>query len=163
MSREPRYWLLKSEPSCFSFSDLQNRPAMTEQWDGVRNYQARNYLRDELKAGDLAFFYHSNIPKPEIAGVVRIASDGYPDWTAMDPDSRHFDPKSGRENPIWYMVDVRYLRPLTRPVSLDEMRGNPALAGMALLNRSRLSVQPVTAEQWAEILCMSGMTPDDIK
>lgn len=156
MERQRRYWLFKSEPGCFSFADLQNRPDMTEPWDGVRNYQARNLLRDEIKPGDLGFFYHSNIPAPAIVGVVEVVRGGYPDWTARDPDGEHFDPKSSAENPIWYMVDVRCVRALERPVTLDEIKKHPALAGMELVKRSRLSVQPVTNEEWEHILRLGG-------
>ena len=156
--RERRYWLFKSEPGCFSFSDLKSRPAMTESWDGVRNYQARNLLRDEIKPGDRGFFYHSNIPEPAIVGVVEVVREGYPDWTARDPEGEHFDPKCSADNPIWYMVDVRYLSPLERPVTLNEIKKQPVLAGMELVKRSRLSVQPVRPEEWETLLALSRTT-----
>jgi predicted RNA-binding protein with PUA-like domain len=158
VERERRYWLFKSEPGCFSFDDLKNCPDMTGQWDGVRNYQARNLLRDEIKPGDLGFFYHSNIPEPAIVGIVEVVREGYPDWTARDPEGEHFDPKSSAENPIWYMVDVTYVRPLVRPVSLDEIRKHPALSGMELVKRSRLSVQPVRSEEWEYLLHLADTT-----
>jgi predicted RNA-binding protein with PUA-like domain len=151
------YWLFKSEPSSFSLGDLKSRPDATEQWDGVRNYQARNFLRDEVKVGDLVFFYHSNIAEPAIVGIAEVVKGGYPDWTALDPQSSHFDPSSTPEKPIWYMVDVRFVRELPRPVTLAELKGIPPLSEMALLNRSRLSVQPVRKEEWSEILRLGGI------
>jgi predicted RNA-binding protein with PUA-like domain len=150
------YWLFKTEPGCFSFDDLKNRPGMTEHWDGVRNFQARNYLRDAVKCGDLVLFYHSNIPQPAVVGLAEVVREGYPDFTALDPAGEHFDPKATPDNPIWYMVDVRYLRELPRPVTLEAIHANPLLAAMPLVNRSRLSIQPVTAEQWQIILAMGG-------
>src|SRR5690242_20664684 len=140
---ERRYWLMKSEPSCFSFDDLKARPDSTEHWDGVRNFQARGYLKDEMRSGDRAFFYHSNIADPAIVGIVEIVKAGYPDWTAFDPQGEHFDPRGTREKPLWYMVDVRYIAPLPRPVTLRELKGVPELSEMVLLKRGRLSVQPV--------------------
>lgn len=156
MDRDRRYWLFKSEPGCFSFDDLKSRPGMTEPWDGVRNYQARNLLRDEIKPGDYGFFYHSNIPEPAVVGIVEVVREGYPDWTARDPEGEHFDPKSSADNPIWYMVDVRYVRPLARPVTLNDIKKHPPLAGMELVKRSRLSVQPVTSGEWECILRLGG-------
>lgn len=154
---EPRRWLFKSEPSAFSLQDLASRPDATEHWDGVRNFQARNFLRDEIKAGDLVLFYHSNIPEPAVVGIATVVKEGYPDWTAFDPQSKYFDPRSTPEKPLWYMVDVRFVRELPRPVTLAELRGIPALSKMALLNRSRLSVQPVTPEEWREIMRLAGV------
>ena len=151
------YWLFKSEPGCFSIDDLKSRPGMTEHWDGVRNYQARNFLRDEVKTGDRVLFYHSNIPEPAVVGIAEVVREGYPDFTSLDPASEHFDPKSSVENPIWYMVDVRYVEAFKRPVTLERIKGNPLLAGMALVKRSRLSIQPVTPEQWRVILTMGGV------
>jgi len=150
------YWLFKSEPSAFSLADLQSRPEATEHWDGVRNYQARNYLRDQVKRGDLVLFYHSNIAEPAIVGIAEVVREGYPDWTAFDPESDHFDPRSTEEKPVWYMVDVRFVRELPRPVTLAELKEVPALAELPLLKRSRLSIQPVRAQEWAEILRLSG-------
>src|SRR5512138_3722143 len=134
------YWLFKSEPGCFSFDDLKGRPGMTEHWDGVRNFQARNYLRDSVKPGDLVLFYHSNIPQPAVVGIAEVVREGYPDFTALDPNGEHFDPKASPENPIWYMVDVRYQQPLPREVTLEAIKGNPLLVRMPLVNRSRLSI-----------------------
>ena len=151
------YWLFKSEPGCFSIDDLRNRPGMTEQWDGVRNYQARNYLRDAVKPGDRVLFYHSNIPEPAVVGIAEVVRGGHPDYTACDPGSEHFDPKSSAAAPIWYMVDVRYVAAMPRPVTLEQIKGNPLLAAMPLVKRSRLSIQPVIPEEWRTILAMGGM------
>ena len=151
------YWLFKSEPSCFSLQDLRNCPDGTEHWDGVRNFQARNYLRDEVKVGDGVLFYHSNIPEPAIVGIAKVVRAGYPDWTARDPDGEHFDPRSSSVNPLWYMVDIRFDRPFPRAVTLAELKGIPSLSGMVLLSRSRLSIQPVRPEEWRRILCLGGI------
>lgn len=153
----PRYWLFKSEPSSFSLTDLKNRPDATEHWDGVRNFQARNFLRDEIKVGDQVFFYHSNIPEPAIVGIAEVVREGYPDFVAWDPQSNYFDPRSTPEKPVWYMVDVRFVRELPRPVTLNELKEIPELAQLPLLNRSRLSIQPVTAEAWEVILRLGGV------
>ncbi len=157
VTRNRRFWLFKTEPSCFSFDDLKTRPDGTEHWDGVRNFQARNLLRDEIKPGDGVLFYHSNISEPAVVGIAEVVSEGYPDGTALDPASDHFDPRTSRDNPIWYMVDVRYGRPFNRPVTLAEMKMHPELAGMVLLKRSRLSVQPVTPHEWEYILRLGGV------
>lgn len=151
------YWLFKSEPGCFSIDDLKRRPDMTEQWDGVRNYQARNFLRDGVAIGDGVLFYHSNIPEPGVVGIAEVVRGGYPDSTALDPASEHFDPKSSPQNPIWYMVDVRYVAHLPRPVTLENIKGHPLLAAMPLVNRSRLSIQPVTPQEWRIIRAMGGI------
>lgn len=151
------YWLFKSEPTCFSLQDLKLRPDSTEHWDGVRNFQARNYLRDQVKVGDLVLFYHSNIPEPAIVGIAEVVKAGYPDWTAFDPQSDHFDPRGNPQQPVWYMVDVRYVRELPRPVTLAELREIPELASMPLLNRSRLSIQPVSPEAWKRIMELAGV------
>jgi predicted RNA-binding protein with PUA-like domain len=148
------YWLFKTEPSAFSLDDLKNRPDMTEHWDGVRNYQARNFLRDKVKTGDLVLIYHSNIPEPAVVGIAEVVRAGYPDFTALDPTSDHFDPKSTAANPIWYMVDVRYVETLKDPVTLERIKRNPLLAHMLLVNRSRLSIQPLSREEWRIILSM---------
>jgi predicted RNA-binding protein with PUA-like domain len=151
------YWLFKTEPGCFSFDDLRSRPEMTEHWDGVRNYQARNFLRDQVRQGDLVLFYHSNIPEPAIVGMATVVREGYPDFTALDPDSEHFDPKSSIDAPIWYMVDVRYVEAMKKPVTLERIKANPLLSDMPLVKRSRLSIQPVTTEEWDMIRAMGGM------
>jgi predicted RNA-binding protein with PUA-like domain len=153
------YWLFKTEPGCFSFDDLKNRPGMTEHWDGVRNFQARNFLRDAIRVGDRVLFYHSNITVPAVVGIAEVVRQGYPDFTALDPDGEHFDPKSSSDRPIWYMVDVRYVEPLPRPVTLEQIKANPLLGDMPLVRRSRLSIQPVTEEEWRVILTMGGMAP----
>ncbi|MDA8412195.1 MAG: EVE domain-containing protein [Desulfobacteraceae bacterium] len=151
------YWLFKTEPGCFSFDDLKGRPDMTEHWDGVRNYQARNFLRDSIKTGDRVLFYHSSIPEPAVVGLAEVVRDGYPDFTALDPNGEHFDPKATPANPIWYMVDVRYLQPLPKQVTLEAIKGNPLLENMPLVKRSRLSIQPVTRDEWQAILAMGGV------
>jgi len=153
----PRYWLMKSEPSCFSLDDLAHCPGGISHWDGVRNYQARNLLRDEVQAGDGVLFYHSNIPEPAIVGIARVLRGGYPDHTALDPRADHFDPRSTEQKPIWYMVDVQYLVTLPQPLTRELLRRHPVLAGMEVLKKgSRLSVQPVTEEQWRSILQLAA-------
>ena len=150
-----KYWLMKSEPSTFSIDDLQRRPGKTEHWDGVRNYQARNFMRDAMRPNDLAFFYHSSCDIPGIAGIIEIARGAYPDFTAWDPKSDYRDSNSTPDKPIWYMVDVRFKRELARVIPLAELKGNRALKDMLLLRRgTRLSIQPVTAREWNAILAM---------
>ena len=145
------YWLMKSEPDCFSIDDLQK--AGVEPWDGVRNYQARNMLRDDIKAGDGVLFYHSNCKEPAIVGIAEVVREGYPDPTAFDPRAKHFDPKSDPDRPRWYMVDVQYVRHLEHPLSRDDLRAHPVLSAMGVLKKgNRLSVMPVTAEQWHAIV-----------
>lgn len=144
---------MKSEPSEFSIDDLKNRPKKTEPWDGVRNYQARNMMRDEMKKGDLVFFYHSNCEEPGIVGIMTVAKEGYPDHTAFDPDDKHFDPKSDPENPRWFYVDVKYKRKLKRTITLSELREQKPLQKMKLLQKgNRLSIMPVSKEEWDYIL-----------
>ena len=156
---ERRYWLLKTEPDVFSFDDLRRAPGATTYWDGVRNFQARNYLRDELRLGDGVLIYHSGIDEPAIAGIAEVVREGYPDHTAFDPDDAHFDPKSDRSSPTWMMVDVRAVAPVNEPISLGTLRATPSLADMILLQRgSRLSVQPVSASEWETITRMAGIT-----
>ena len=152
-----RYWLFKSEPSCFSFQDLQVRPDATEHWDGVRNFQARNFLRDEIAVGDRVLFYHSSIPEPAIVGLCSVVRAGYPDHTALDPAADHFDPKASPDKPIWYMVDVRADQPLPQPIPLATIRQHPLLQEMPLVNRSRLSIQPLTADQFRILLKLGGL------
>jgi len=150
-----KYWLMKSEPSTFSIDDLRRRPGKTEHWDGVRNYQARNFMRDAMRPNDLAFFYHSSCDIPGIAGIMEIARAAYPDFTAWDPKSRYRDSNSTPDKPIWYMVDVRFKRKLARVIPLAELKANRALKDMLLLRRgTRLSIQPVTAREWNAILAM---------
>jgi len=152
------YWLMKSEPDCFSLDDLQDCPDGTDHWDGVRNYQARNFLRDEIQVGDGVLFYHSNCKEPAIVGLAKIVRSGYPDHTALNPQEKHFDPKATHDKPIWSMVDVQYVAHLPHPLSRDDLRRHPLLSGMDVLRKgNRLSVQPVTREQWLEVLAMNGM------
>lgn len=144
-----KYWLFKSEPSCFSLDDLKAMPDKTEHWDGVRNYQARNMLRDDIKKGDELFFYHSNAKPMGIAGICTVVKSGYPDFTAMEPDSQHPDPKHTKDKPLWYMVDVKFKKEFKEIVTLKEMKETIGLENMVLTQRgSRLSVQPVTFEEW---------------
>lgn len=152
-SRTRRHWLVKSEPDVFSFDDLLASPERTTCWDGVRNYQARNSMRDDMKVGDLVFFYHSNADPTAIVGICEVAREAYPDDTALDPTHPHFDAKSSAAAPTWVMVDIRALEPLPRALSLDELREVKGLQKMVLLQKgSRLSVQPVTAAEWRSVL-----------
>ncbi len=147
------YWLMKSAPEVFGIQDLYQRPQQTEPWDGVRNYQARNMMRDAMKLGDQVFFYHSNCDEPGIVGIMEIAKEGYPDHTAFDPDDHHFDPKSDPANPRWIMVDVKFVRQFSRTIGLKELKARPELISMAVVRPgNRLSVMPVSAEEWAFIL-----------
>ena len=146
-----RYWLMKSEPSDYSIDDLARDK--TASWWGVRNYQARNFMRDGMRVGDRAFFYHSSCAVPGIYGIIEIARAAYPDHTAWDPENHHYDPKSTPERPLWFMVDVRFRRELEKPVTLTAIKMQPALKQMRLVQRgSRLSVMPVTAKEWNTIL-----------
>ena len=150
-----KYWLLKSEPDVFGIDDLAAAPNRTEHWDGVRNYQARNFMRDEMREGDRAFFYHSSCAEPGIVGIVEIVREAYPDETALDPNSRYYDPKSAEDSPRWFMVDVQFLRKFRRTISLKELKAHPGLKAMQLLQRgNRLSVMKVTASQWDKICAM---------
>lgn len=152
-----RYWLMKSEPSTFSIDDLQACPRSIDHWDGVRNYQARNMMRDEMRPGDLAFFYHSNCKPPGIVGVMEIVKAGYPDHTALDPDSNYFDPKATDDNPRWYMVDVKFKKKFADIISLDELKTLPNLQAFPLLRKgNRLSVMPVDAKAWHTIMKVAG-------
>ena len=147
---------MKSEPDVFSFDDLKSRPQQSEPWDGVRNYQARNFMRDEMKVGDLILFYHSNTNPAGVAGVAEVASEPYPDPTAFDKKSKYYDPKSAPENPRWILVDVKYHADLKRLVSLQEMKEAPALKEMVVLQRgNRLSITPVTRKEF-NIICELG-------
>lgn len=149
------YWLFKSEPEEFSLDDLYASPKRTAMWDGVRNYQARNMMRDQMRVGDEGFFYHSNCKVPGIVGIVEVVKGGYPDPTAFDPEDKHYDPKSDPEDPRWYCVDVKYRRRLGRVIPLTELKANPALREMALVRRgNRLSVMPVDDDAWRAILEM---------
>ena len=152
-----KYWLLKSEPDVFSLEDLKNCPNQTEPWDGIRNYQARNLMRDEMKVGDQAFFYHSRQAEPAIVGTVRVVREAYPDHTSWDPSSKYFDEKSSAGNPRWLMVDVQFESEFSRPVTLKELRSVPELKEMFLLRKGmRLSVQPVTEAEFQLILAIAN-------
>lgn len=155
-----RYWLVKSEPETFSWDDLWKLPRRTTHWDGVRNYQARNLLRDEMKKGDQLFFYHSSADPTAIVGICEVVREGYPDPTQFDRASDHYDPKSDPDQPRWFMIDLRALEPLPRPVTLAELRGARGLERMALLQKgNRLSVQPVSATEWKTVLELSRRRP----
>lgn len=154
-ARKPRYWLMKSEPDVYSIDDLARDKSTP--WTGVRNYQARNFMRDEMQVGDLVLFYHSNAEPSGAAGVGRVVREAYPDPTARDPRSEYFDPKATDQNPIWMMVDVGYVRTFKTVVSLDRMRTEPDLAGMLVLKRGmRLSVQPVTEAEFERVCVFGG-------
>ncbi len=151
--REHHYWLMKSEPDAFSIDDLKRKKR--EAWDGVRNYQARNYMRDGMRVGDKVFFYHSNCAEPGIVGIAEVATDAYPDPSQFDPKSKYFDAGSSRDNPRWMLVDVKFVKKLKRTITLKELQADPALDGMVLLRKgSRLSVQPVEAAHWRHILAL---------
>lgn len=149
------YWLMKSEPSAFSIDDLAKCRGETNCWDGVRNYQARNYLRDAMQQGDLAFFYHSSCKTPGIVGIIEIVSAAYPDYTAFDPNSKYFDSKSNSNEPRWFMRDVKLNKKFNTIITLDAIRTNPNLSEMVILRKgNRLSITPVTPDQWQAILSM---------
>ncbi|MFV0348100.1 MAG: EVE domain-containing protein [Halodesulfovibrio sp.] len=148
----PKYWLMKTEPGCFSIDDLKALPDSTSPWDGVRNYQARNFMRDEMRKGDKVLFYHS-VTDPSVAGVAEVVRESYPDHTSWDPENNHFDPKSTPESPRWFMVDVRFVTKFEHPVPLRVLKNTPGLEDMELLRKgSRLSVMPVTEQEFA-IVC----------
>lgn len=150
-----RYWLMKSEPSSFSIDDLMKAPSQTTSWDGVRNYQARNFMR-EMEVGDQILFYHSNTDPPAIVGTGEVITTAYADPTQFDKKDHHYDPASKPAQPRWDMVDIKYLRKFAQPLSLDRLRKEVALKGMVLLRKgSRLSVQPVTPLEWKHILSMA--------
>ena len=152
------YWLFKSEPSSFSWEDLRKSPKRTTHWDGVRNYQARNFLRDRIRKGDGILFYHSVAKPTAIVGIARVVREGYPDHTARDVSSKYFDPKASSENPRWYMVDIQAVVALEPPLTLEEMKGDPDLEGMELLKKgSRLSIQPVDEKHWNRILALRSL------
>jgi predicted RNA-binding protein with PUA-like domain len=151
-----KYWLVKSEPDVFSIDDLQKSPQQTTYWDGVRNYQARNTLRDEMKKGDLVLFYHSNADPLAIVGVCEVVREGYPDFTAFDSDNNHFDPKSKPDSPTWFMVDLKYQTKFKKPVKLEVIKQNPKLKNMKLIQRgNRLSVMSVSKDEFDEIINLS--------
>ena len=150
------YWLFKSEPNCFSIDDLRHRPNQTTHWDGVRNYQVRNLLRDTIKKGDQAFFYHSSCNQPGIVGTIAVVSGGYPDFTAWDRHAEHYDPKSSAENPRWFMVDVKLMQKFSHIVTLQELKHHPDLQSMRVTQKgNRLSITPVTSKEWQLIVSIS--------
>lgn len=153
-----RYWLMKSEPDVYGFDDLLAEPEQTDHWDGIRNYQARNFMRDDFQEGDLALFYHSRTKPPHVAGVMRVVKAAYPDHTSWDPEAKYFDPKSSADNPRWFMVDVQALDRLPEIVPLADMKANPALEGMLVTRKGqRLSIQPVEEAHFREVLRMGGL------
>jgi predicted RNA-binding protein with PUA-like domain len=155
-ARPRRFWLMKSEPDVFGFDDLLAAPGRTTSWEGVRNYQARNFMRDEMAVGDRVLYYHSNAEPAGVAGIAEVARAAYPDPTAFDPASAYHDPKSDPADPVWLMVDVRAVEGFPRVVTLAELRAEPALAEMVALRRgNRLSVTPVTAAEWKAV-CRLG-------
>ena len=152
MPTEPQYWLVKTEPDCFSIQDWSKVPKRTTCWNGVRNYQARNFMRDGMKRGDRVLVYHSSANPPHVAGIARVVREAYPDHTSWDPKDDHFDPKSTKENPRWFMVDLQLETIFDSPLALDQLRKLPELKQMELLRRgSRLSVQPVRPEEFEAI------------
>ena len=153
-----KYWLFKSEPDSFSIRDLAKAPKKTTFWDGVRNYQARNFLRDSVQLGDRVLFYHSNSDPLEIAGTAEVVKTGYPDHTAFDPDDHHYDPKSKQEAPTWYMVDIRLLQVFPKSVTREDLQQSSGTSGMQVLKRGmRLSIQPVTAAEWRAVHELAGV------
>ena len=149
------YWLIKSEPETWSWDDQVKK--CVEHWDGVRNYQARNLMRDDMSVGDLVLFYHSNCKPPHVAGVAKVCKEAYPDFTAQDPLSKYFDPKATPDNPRWMLVDIESVSEL-EPITLPELRKNPLLEGMPLLRRGqRLSVQPVSKSHFKVVCLMGGL------
>ncbi|WP_145205677.1 EVE domain-containing protein [Thalassoglobus polymorphus] len=156
-SKKKQYWLFKSEPNSYSIDDLEKDKNQTTCWDGVRNYQARNLLRDDIKVGDQVFFYHSNAKPMAIVGTAEVVKAGYPDHTAFDKNDHHYDEKSDPENPRWYMVDIKLIQKFEKPVTREELKAEEKIADMMLLQRgSRLSVQPVTAAHWKHIHKLAG-------
>ena len=154
---QPRYWLVKTEPDVFSFDDLMKAPRRTTFWDGVRNYQARNFMRDEMAVGDGVLVYHSNAQPSSVAGVARVAREAAPDETQFDPADDHFDPTAHPDDPRWFGVSIQGVGALERSLSLDDLREVPALSGMMLLRKGqRLSVLPVTREEWQTVLSLGG-------
>ena len=148
-----KYWLFKSEPNAFSFAHLQSEADRTAEWDGVRNYQARNFMRDEMKVGDGVLFYHSSTAVPAVVGTAKVVREAYPDHTSWEQGSKYYDPKSTPENPLWFMVDIQAEEKFSSEVSLEEIKGIPNLQSMMLVRRGmRLSIQPVGEEEWEQIV-----------
>ena len=150
-----KYWLMKTEPSTFSISDLEKSPNKTTCWEGVRNYQARNFIRDEIKVGDKVIFYHSNSEPPGAVGICEVIKEAYPDHFAFDSDNKYYDPKSVLSQPIWYMVDIKLIKKFNRVISLAEIKNNTKLSQMKLVQKgNRLSVFPITRGEYEEIIKM---------
>ncbi len=156
-----RYWLMKTEPDTFSFDDLIACPDRTDGWDGIRNYQARNFMRDEFKKGDQVFIYHSNTDLPSIVGIAEVVREAYPDNTALDPKEKYYDPKSAAKGESrWVQVDVKAKKRLKKPMSLKEIREIPQLSTMALVKKGmRLSIQPVSKDEWSELIKLGSPSP----
>ena len=152
-----RHWLVKTEPESFSIDDLKR--LRRSHWDGVRNFQARNFMRDEMRKGDPVIIYHSNAKPPGIVGLGKVVKEAYPDHTSWDSKGKYFDPQSSKKDPRWFMVDVGYVAHFRRFISLDVLREMPELEGMPLVSKSRLSVQPVTEDQFAAICHAAGYKP----
>lgn len=149
------YWLLKSEPDAYSIDDLMVAPKKTEHWDGIRNYQARNFMRDDMKINDQAFFYHSSCDEPGIVGIVEVVREAYPDYTALEQKSKYYDPKSSPENNRWVMVDVKFKEKFSRIITLKELKENKRLSDMRLVQKgNRLSIMPVTQKEWVSIIAL---------
>jgi predicted RNA-binding protein with PUA-like domain len=160
MASTKKYWLLKTEPESFSIQDLAACPRRITCWDGVRNYQARNFIRDEMKLGDEVLLYHSSANPPAVVGTAVIVREAYPDFTSWDPKHEHYDPKASAENPIWQMVDIRLESIFAVPLSLDQLKDEPALKKMELLRRgSRLSVQPVSKSEFETVVKLARVKP----
>ena len=156
-----QYWLMKTEPSVFGIDDLMNCKNRVDHWDGIRNYQARNMMRDEMKKGDGILLYHSNCKETGVVGLAKVCRNAYPDFTAWDTTSKYFDPKSSPENPRWVMVDVKFVKKFSRTICLTELREQTALQDMTLLRKgNRLSIMPVTEIQWQYIVGMEAVGVD---
>ena len=150
-----KYWLFKSEPNAFSINDFQNSPGKNTYWDGVRNYQARNFIRDDMRKGDGVLFYHSNTDPIAVVGYCEIVKEAYPDHTQFDPDNKHFDKAAKQVDPRWIMVDIKFVEKFNHPVTLKKIKDNPKLKNMRLIQRgNRLSIMPISKKEWDEILKM---------
>ncbi len=157
-----RAWLVKSEPGAYSFDDLE-RDGRT-MWDGVRNYQARNFMRDDMRVGDVVLYYHSGTAEPAVVGLARVASAAYPDPTQFDAGDPHYDPKADRDHPRWYLVDIEPVRALPQPVALSRLKQDPAVEGLPLVKRgARLSIMPVEEPHLRHILALGGLDPDAVR
>ena len=158
MPAKKGFWLIKSDPETLSFDDVKARPNSTVDWNGVRNYQARNFMRDDMKKGDLILFYHSQCKEPGVVGLAEVVRESYPDHTAWDKKHRYYDPKTDRENPRWFMVDIRRRRSFLRVVTLKEMKAIHALEDMRVVQRGqRLSIQPVAKKHFDRICRLGGL------